>query len=582
MDGHTYRWILPEAVLSTPDLGSGFEPVVARFLIARGYVDPEAIAAYTNPQLTALHDPSLLPGLDRAASRILEAARAGKPIVIYGDYDVDGITATAILFHLVRAVAPNAKISTYVPHRLDEGYGLNVEAISALVEQGASLIVTVDCGVTSMDPVRTALHAGIDLIITDHHQLPPDGSPLPPAYCIVHPDLPGSSYPFAELCGAGVAFKLAWRIATLAKGAGRVGPELRELLLDLMALAALGTIADVVPLVDENRVIARFGLRRLRSTQLVGLQAMLKQSGLTGEHVDAEQVGFVLAPKLNAIGRLGHAAEAIEMLTVASPERAAEIAQTLAHLNDQRKRTERVIVEQANQMAQDAGMTSESSRAIVLAHEDWHPGVVGICCSRLVGLYHRPTILLCLDGDTCKGSGRSIDGFDLHGALVTCSEHLQQFGGHPMAAGLTLKTANLDSFAEAFRSIASQRLTDENMERSLTVDCEATAAELSPLATRQLQALGPFGRGNRSPRILLRNVRVSRRPETFGARGAHLSVHIRSGDREMRLVGWRWGARHSKIASGARVDIVVEPKLNSWNGRTTVEPTLCDLRIARP
>lgn len=228
-------------------------------------------------------------------------------------------------------------------------------------------------------------------------------------------------------------------------------------------------------------------------------------------------------------------------------------------------------------------MTSASSRAIVLAHEDWHPGVVGICCSRLIGLYHRPTVLMLIDGDTCTGSARSIDGFDLHAALAACAGHLEKFGGHPMAAGLTLKTANLTSFVEAFTRYASDKLaSDDHLVPTITVDCEASADELSPQATRQLQELGPFGRGNHSPRIMLRNVQVSRRPEAFGARGAHLSVHVRSGDRELRLVGWRWGERLGEIPSGAMIDAVIEPKINTWNGRTTVEPTLCDMRLSEP
>ena len=367
---------------------------------ARGLVDPVAAEKFLAPALTHLHDPALLPGLERAAARMLAAARSGERMVIYGDYDVDGVTATAILYHTLKAIAPGCALSTYVPHRLEEGYGLSAASVRELCERGEKVIVSVDCGVTAFEPARVAKDAGVDLIITDHHNLPTEGQGLPDAYAIVHPRLPGSNYPFGELCGAGVAFKLAWRLLTLAHGGAKLPEAWRGLLLELLGLCALGVIADVVPLVDENRVIARFGLVKIKYTANPGLAALVEASGLGGENVQAEDVGFKLGPRLNACGRMGHAREAVELLTTATGERAAEIAAQLSRLNTQRQATERGIVEQACAMAVDAGMTTDDTRAIVLAHPEWHAGVVGIVCSRLVEKFARPVVM---DAQTERG-----------------------------------------------------------------------------------------------------------------------------------------------------------------------------------
>ncbi|MFI4854741.1 MAG: single-stranded-DNA-specific exonuclease RecJ [Phycisphaerales bacterium JB065] len=573
------------------------EPIVARFLASRGYTEPGSALAYASPTLTALHEPSLMPGMDKAATRLLDAIRSGEQIAIYGDYDVDGITATSILYHAIRAIEPNANLRPYIPHRLDEGYGLNSAAIRRLRDEGAGLVVSVDCGITAFEPARAARDLGLDLIITDHHNIAGEDegadSELPPAYAVVHPRIRVQGecpYPFGELCGAGVAFKLAWRVATLASGSDRVSPEVRAVLLDLLALAALGTIADIVPLVDENRVIASFGLKHIRSTKLTGLRALLAASDLLDESIDAEKVGFILGPRLNACGRMGHAAEAVEMLTVASERRAAEIAEQLNEQNKQRQATERKIFEQACELAEQGGMTGEDGRrAIVLAHEQWHPGVVGIVCSRIVQRYHRPAILMQIEKDesghvTCKGSARSIDGYNLHAGLSACCDLLDTFGGHDMAAGLSLNGLNLNRFREALCEHADGLISDEMMVPSLTIDCEAALNEFSPTAIERLLALGPFGRANPSPRLLLRGVAVADEPRVMGSNGRHLSFFV--GDpnapktRQIRVVGWSWAAHKQNIRRGDRIDLVVSPKINRWKGRVSVEPELQDLRPA--
>jgi len=576
----THRWILPGPI-DDGALRGVFDPLVARILASRGHACPDAARAWCDPRLTEMHDPTLLPGLERAAERILDALRSRERIAVYGDYDVDGISASAILYHAMRAIAPDAPVVTYVPHRMDEGYGLNTQAIEELASRGAQLIVSVDCGITAVEPATRAREIGLDLIITDHHNPPAPGQPMPEAFCLVHPALPGSDYPYPHLCGAGVAFKLAWRLATLEAGGDRVGTGMRETLMDLLALASLGTVADVVPLEGENRVLTRFGLKRVPFTRIEGLNALIEAAGLTGERIESEHVGFALGPRLNAIGRLGHAAEAVELLTRAKGARAAAIAERLTKLNDERRRTERRIVEAAGALAEERGMTADDRRAIVLAGEDWHAGVVGICCSRLIGRYHRPTILLGAGDGLLKGSGRSIDGFNLHGALCELSDLLETFGGHDMAAGLALRPERLDEFTERFTGIANERIDARDLTPTVRVDCDAGVADLGTEAVRRLDDLGPFGRSNPAPLVRIVGARTTRPATPFGARGAHLSVFAGDPSREMRLVGWRWGDRAGAIPAGAPIEAVVEPKLNSWNGRVSVEPVLVDIHVGR-
>ncbi|MCC6662040.1 MAG: single-stranded-DNA-specific exonuclease RecJ [Phycisphaerales bacterium] len=560
--------------------GAAGAGLVDRVLAARGLGGDAA--AFLDPSLKHLHDPSLMPDLDRAAARLLGAVEAGEPVVIYGDYDVDGVTATCILVHTLRAVHPGADIRTYVPHRVDEGYGLNAAALRQLAGAGARVVVSVDCGITAVEPAREARRAGLDLIITDHHNPPAAMDTLPAAFAVVHPRRPDSVYPFGNLCGAGVAFKLAWRIATMHCGTDRVTPHLRELLLDLLAFAALGVIADVVPLLGENRVIARYGLARIKHSKVTGLRALVEAAGLAGEHVDSDHVGFILAPRLNACGRMGHAREAVELFTTEDGERAAAIARDLTRLNNDRRATERGIVEQACEAAEKAGMTSAARRAIVLADDRWHQGVIGIACSRLIDRYHRPTILLSRRGDECHGSGRSIEGYSLHAALGRCSAHLTGFGGHDMAAGLRLGAASLDAFTEAFISDAGRHIDEDRLTPSLWIDCDAGLDELTLDAVAGLGRLAPFGQGNPKPRLRLRGVRIAAAPQPMGTGGKHLSLRIGDSTRTLRLVAWNWGERAPRLAAGVRADAVICPRVNTWNGRSSVEAEVEDLRVDTP
>jgi len=555
--------------------------LVDRVLAARGYTDPERVETLLNPSMSMLHDPSGIPDLDRAARRILDAIGRGEHTVIFGDYDVDGVAGSAILIHTIRAIRPDACVSSYIPHRVDEGYGLRDDAVRSIGAGGASLIVTVDCGITATSPASVARGLGIDLIVTDHHTPPRTLGEMPDACCVVHPKRPDSSYPFGDLCGAGVAFKLAWRLATMHCGSERVTDTLRVTLMEMLGFAALGTIADVVPLVDENRVIARFGLPMIRRSRIEGLEALINASGLASESIDAEDVGFRLAPRLNAIGRLGHARGALELLTEATGARALELARNLSSLNEDRQRTERRIVDQACAMAEREGMTGPDSRAIVLAHEDWHTGVVGIVCSRLVEKYARPVILMRTEDGVCRGSGRSIEGYDLHRALGECAEHLTSFGGHAMAAGLACEHGKLAAFRGAFVARANAALPPGDLVRCVRPDAVARVDELTPDQVGSIESLAPFGAGHPRVRVVLEGVRLESRPEPFGKSGDHASLHIRDarGSRVVRVIGWRWFGRIEGLGVGTRLDLVVEPRCSRWRERVRVEPVLVDLRV---
>ena len=533
MRGLTRRWIVRDSGADRlgVDASAPQPPLVQRILHARGMIDPIEIARFCEPKLTDLHDPGLMPGIDAAVARLIDAVKRDEVIVIYGDYDVDGITATAILYHTIKAAAPNARLRTYVPHRLDEGYGLNCEALRQLRSDGAQLVISVDCGITAVKSAATAREIGLDLIITDHHNLPEPLSPsdcqLPDCIALVHPRLPGSTYPFPELCGAGVAFKVAWRFCTAWCNSQRIAASLRETLMNMLPFAALGTIADVVPLVGENRILTAFGLRMLRQSPLPGLRTLIEHAGFVGTKIDTEKVGFVLAPRLNACGRMGHAADAVRLLTEAGPEESMTIANTLAALNVQRQGVERRIFEEAARLAEDRGMTGSDRRAIVLAHQGWHPGVVGIVCSRLVERFGRPAILMDKQADVCKGSARSIDGYSIHDALCAASQHLLTWGGHAAAAGLSLAPANLDAFVEAVTAHANEHIAIDQLTPTLTIDCDADMNELDEATVVRMHALAPFGRGNRQPTVRIVGAVLQEPPKQMGAEGKHLQMRVR-------------------------------------------------------
>ena len=547
-------------------------PLIAQALHNRRFDDPESVRAFLDPKLTDLHPPELLAGMAPAAERLQRAVRDAEPVCLYGDYDVDGMTGVAILYRCLARFG--ADVRFYVPHRLEEGYGVNAAAVEKIAAEGAKLLVTVDCGISAVGPLARAGELGMDVIVTDHHT---PGDDLPAAVAVVHPRL-GGEYPNPDLCGAGVAFKLAWQLARAMVGSDRVDEPTREFLIEATSLAALGTIADVVPLVGENRALAVYGLKGLTATSHVGIQALIESAGLAGERLDAYHVGFRLAPRLNACGRMGHASLAVELLTRAEADRCREIAAYLETQNSQRQKVEREITAQAVEMVRGGKSPAPTDRAIVLASADWHGGVIGIVASRLVDRFARPAVLIAIDGDEAQGSGRSIAGFHMRDALAACAEHLTAFGGHAMAGGLRLPAGGVERFAAAFTAHAARQLSADDLLPTLRIDAEARLAELTAPVVEQLDRFAPFGPGNPRVVVAVRGARPLTPAQRLGRDGATLSLLLTDGTDRLRCVGFGMGELADRLVGVESLDVAGCPVLNRYRGRTTPELHLRDVR----
>lgn len=551
----------------------GVPELVAQLLLNRGLCADSPATDHLNPALAALSPPEALPGATRAADVITQAVRNGAPIVIYGDYDVDGTTGAAILWHAIKAAGGN--VDYYVPHRVEEGYGVNLEAVKRLVSDGAKLIVTVDCGITAHEAARWLAGAGVPFIVTDHHTVPAE---LPSATAIVHPAV-APDCPSLELCGAGVAFKLAWAIGQAVAGSDKCDAMFRELLVHLLPLAALGTIADIVPLTGENRVIARHGLIGLRNTPLRGLRALLEIAGLLGGQVDDYDVGFKLAPRINAAGRMGHARLAVELFTHADEQRASEIALYLEDHNRNRQATERRIAAQAIELIERGKLARDAARAIVVSSENWHAGVIGIVASRIVDRFHRPAVVISTSNGEGQGSARSIDGFDLHAGLEAVSQHLLAFGGHTMAAGLRIATDKIDEFTEAFVAVANNRINGASLRPRLRLDAEVLLSELTMDTAQVVAGLGPFGMANPRPRVASGWLDVAAEPRCVGRDKKHLQLSLRENGTVMRGIGFGLADVAEDIKHRRRCRVAFEPMINDFNGRRSVEMKIVDVQV---
>lgn len=551
--------------------------LVAQILANRGVVDLDSARDFLNPKMMHLADPATLAGAQKAAQRVAQAIENEEKIVIYGDYDVDGMTSTAILHACLKMLGATAEY--YVPHRLDEGYGLSKASLEKICSAGADLIITVDCGITAIDEVAYAKSQGTDIIITDHHQ---PQSELPAAVAIVHPAIKNEAnedYANPDLCGAGVAFKLAWQIARVVAGQDRVDEKMRAFLLDATCLAALGTIADVVPLIGENRVLARFGLLGIPSCNNVGIQAMLHSANLVDKKLDSFDVGFVIAPRLNAAGRMGHARLAVELLTTDQPDRAMEIAEYLKAQNTQRQKVEREITKQAVEMVEDQRLNEDSSKSIVLGSDKWHGGVIGIVASRLVDRFHRPTILFAFnDKGIGHGSGRSIAGFNIADAMTACSEPLLSFGGHAMAGGCRVKQEDLENFADAFADYAGKYVPTEQLVPPLNIDALTHLGALDYDLAGQLEKLGPHGQANKPPLVAIENCQMIGAPRRIGKTGATVSMLLVQNGVRVRAVGFGMGDLADMLTGSETISIAGEPMLNHFQGRTSVEFRLADVK----
>jgi single-stranded-DNA-specific exonuclease len=544
-------------------------PLAARLLANRGLSTIDAVREFLTPSLQRLHDPFLMRGMSEAVDRLIRGLQSQDSIVIYGDYDVDGITATAVLSWFFRDIG--VAVPYYLPHRMREGYGLNAEAVRKLADQGTRILITVDCGITGHEEVQLARRLGIDVIVTDHHQVPPT---LPDAVAVLNPHQPECAYPAKELSGVGVAFKLVMalrgRLRQETRWAGKI-PNLRRHL----DLVALGTIADVAPLLGENRILVKHGLQELTHSQKLGVQTLKRVTRIAEQNIGPRQVGFMLAPRLNAAGRLAAAKAGVELLLSNDAVRAEKLARYLDSVNRERQAVQAQIYEEAKAAIEaDGGVANRW--AIVLASEGWHPGVVGIVASKLVEEYGRPTVLIGLEGDTGKGSGRSIAAFHLYNALEACQDFLTGFGGHEHAAGIRIHREQVPSFEEALNRVAREQLTAADCTALLAVDAEVRLEEIDDALLQFIDRLEPFGEGNAQPVLLARGVEVVGAPTLVGKEQHHLRLTLRQGNMIIQGIGFAMGGRLAQAKEGV-LDIIFSPQRHVWNEREERQLVLKDL-----
>lgn len=565
------RWI--ESPAAGPEAAAlaralGLHPLAARVLAARGHGAPDAAAAFLASSLSDLPDPFTMKGMDGAVARIARAIDAGERIAAYGDYDVDGVTSTALLAGFLRAAG--ADVVTYTPHRLVEGYGLNTGAVERLAAQGVKLVVSLDCGITSVEEVRAAAALGLDTVVVDHHTVPVE---LPAAAAILNPHQPGCAYPSKELAAVGVTFALVMALRRRLRETGRFGaarpePNLKEAL----DLVALGTVADVVPLTGANRILVRWGLEQLARTRRPGLQALKRVAGIAGDApVSAGQVGFRLAPRINAAGRLDDAGRGVRLLLDADAAGARGLAEALDRENQARQEIERRMLDEA--LADASAAVARGVRGLVLARPGWHPGVVGIVASRVAERFHRPAVLVGLADGVGKGSGRSIEGFHLYDALAACRGHLERFGGHRHAAGVTIAPDRIEPFREAFEAHAAAALSEEQLVPRCRIDGWVEEGELTARAAEDLEKLGPWGAGHPEPVFALR-AEVGR-ARTVGAQQQHLKLTVGGG---LDAIGFGLGG-HAPLCSG-RVELAFTLGFDDWDGTKRLQLKLRDLRPA--
>ena len=529
----------------------GTAPIIGQILWNRGLQTAEAARAFLHPEDEPYCDPFLMMDMERAAHRILEAIHVGEQIVVYGDYDVDGMTSTTLLMKNIRAL--DGMVSYYIPNRFTEGYGLNGAALRQIAAEGCGLLVTVDCGISSADVVAQ-MDGAMDIIITDHH-LP--GAALPPAYAVINPHRADCPYPFKELAGVGVAFKLVQALWQL---------EEERLYADDLDIVALGTVADLVPLVGENRKLVQAGLLRMTERPSPGIAALVRVSGCEGKAINTGIVGFQLAPRLNAAGRIETARRGVELLTAEDAHAADRIAAELNALNTERRDLEQDILTEAESML--GGFTPDVP-AIVVAGEDWNAGVIGIVASRLVEKYYRPSIVLTRQGDVYKGSCRSIAGLHMYDALAACRDTLIQFGGHAMAAGLTLECNRLEDFRCAFANYVNTHLNYEDFTPKISIEALVAPADWTIPMVEEIALLEPYGMGNPRPIFGVRDVRP-RTATAIGADGKHLRMEVGTREKRVAALYWNYGELAELVTEEAS-DLAYTPSINEWQGMRSVQ-----------
>ncbi len=570
------KWIIPPLNIELQKEISNslrISPVLSQLLINRGLADVESARTFIQSSLSSLSDPMLLPDMEKSSKRIIDALSKGEKVTVYGDYDVDGISATALMVQCLETLSrlywgQKSIIDYYIPDRLEEGYGLSTGAIETISKTGTKVIITVDCGVNAFEEAEFAREKGIDLIITDHHEpcgkLPEAGRAegsggCDSAFGLINPKLATSNYPFRELSGVGVAFMLAWALGQNAststdhlsarvsrKGNKKVANEFKDFLMSAMGLAALGTIADVVPLKQENRILAKYGLSSLQHSENPGINALKEVAGLNGKKIYSYHVGFSLGPRINAAGRVGNAKKGVEMLTAKCEDTAKEIALYLESENKRRQKIQSDILKSARKKVLN-DVDFNSDMAIIISDDNWHQGVIGVVASRLASEFHRPVIVVAIDGEVGHGSARSIPGFHLHNALLKCQEYstdrklLISFGGHAQAAGLRILKEDIPEFKKIFNTISNGQLEDEDLIPVLNIDIEVKLSSISRSLLEELKCLLPHGEGNPVPVFATRDVSIVGQIRRFGVNGKHLGFYARQGDVSFKAVAFGMG-----------------------------------------
>ena len=538
--------------------------VISKVLANRKIHKLDSANRFFNQNLDLLHDPFLIQDMDKAVQRVLKNIKSGKPIMVFGDYDVDGTTGAASLYCAFQKFG--AEVTYYIPHREEEGYGLSYQGIEVAQDNDIDLIITCDCGINAFAQVDFANEKNVDIIITDHHTTEIN---LPQAYAVLNPKRKDCQYPFKGLCGGGVAFKLITAI----------GSELNIPLSEfdeILPLITLGTAADIVPIKDENRAIVHHGLNMLENIKKPGLKTLLELAGLNGK-ISVGQLVFSVAPKINAAGRLGDANRAVELLVTDDVDRARVLAKELDEENKRRQLIQQAVVDEALYKV-NAEVDLKKEHALVLANEGWHQGVVGIVASKIKEEFNRPTVIIALENGAGKGSARSIAGFDLYEALTACKDHLEGYGGHPMAAGLTVSTDKLSQFKKSFIDVANEQLTEENLHATLTLDCEMTLQDITPRFMEFLDKLSPYGPGNMRPKFAIRNVEISGTPKVIGKTGEHLRFKIKQGLKTMAAIGFGLSGKYEMLITGQPVDIACVVETNEWQGNTTIQLNVRDIK----
>lgn len=565
------RWVLrpqPEPQLVEEIRGAlGVKPVIASLLVSRGYNTPEKADGFLNPSLENLLDPFLFRDMAPAVERVRKAIRKREPIVVYGDYDVDGITGTVLLLQVLGELG--AEVSYYIPNRLREGYGLSKSGMDKVKTRGGRLIITVDCGISALSEIELAKRAGIDVIVTDHHQ---PKEKLPEAIAILNPKLDGEVYPDKELAGVGVAYKLCQALFS-SQGLNPI------LLREHLDLVTLGTVADIVPLTGENRLFAKFGLKELESTKNPGLRALIEVSGLKSTPLNTHHISFVLAPRLNAVGRVSSAREAVRLLTTPDGDEANGLAKLLDAENKKRKELDQQILDEAISLV-DQRVNLDEEMGIVLAKEGWHEGVVGIVASRLVEKYNRPAILVALDGKKGKGSGRSISGFHLYEALRSCEEYLISFGGHRQAVGLTIDAPQLEGFTNRFKEITRARLSKKDLIPRLILDRVLPISAIEGSLLEDLKGFAPFGPGNPRPIFLGEELEVVGYPRVVGEN--HLKFKVRERDKVISAIGFGLGGFQPNIEIAKPVfGVAFSPEEDEYGGKSRIQLRVTGIKDMR-